>query len=93
MGSNGMNSHIREERFAELLALPAGWDSYGARKIDPLAIAAARRLLDALPKYIPEPAIAPMSNGGVELEWTRDQWNELAGIIDFHPPDSSPRVK
>lgn len=84
-----MNSHLREKRFAELLALPAGWDSYGARKIDPQAIAAARRFLEALPKY--EPVIVPTNTGGVELEWTMDQWNELVGVIGFDPPN--PRVK
>ena len=58
------------DRLSELLTLPANWDSYGARPIDPKIALAAIRLLgrvmwnDSCP-----PSVVPTNRGGVQLEW------------------------
>jgi len=53
-----------------LLGLPAGWNSYGAPRIDPHAVEAALRLLLATmqPDTLP-PSVVPTVRGGVQLEW------------------------
>jgi hypothetical protein len=66
--------HERIARFGEL---EPDWDSYGAKKISPTAMAKAQDVLQALGKR-PASAIgddvlgvrvAPLPNGGVLLEW------------------------
>lgn len=53
-----------------LLDLPAGWNSYGAPRIDPHAVEAALRLLLATmqPNTL-APSVVPTVRGGVQLEW------------------------
>jgi hypothetical protein len=59
-------------RVCELSSLPANWDSYGARPIDPsCAIAAIRLILSAVHPSIPAPAVVPTNRGGIQLEWHR----------------------
>ena len=54
----------------ELLDLPENWDSYGARRINPTAIAFALQLLfDTMRSDTPSPSVVPTSRGGVQLEW------------------------
>jgi hypothetical protein len=53
------------DKFADL---KHGWDSYGAIPIDIFVIARARTLLDYF-SHIEVTAIAPMSSGGVRIEW------------------------
>ena len=59
-----------EKALDALLALPANWDSYGARVIDP---ARARSLMGLLRKVMrddtPTPQITPFCYGGVLAEW------------------------
>jgi hypothetical protein len=58
------------ERMERLLELPENWDSYGASRIDPRAVAAAVELLDtAMRADTPEPTVVPSPRGGVQLEW------------------------
>jgi hypothetical protein len=57
-------------RLRELLRLGPGWDSYGARPVDPRAVAAALALLAHVMKRAAEaPQIVPTVHGGVQLEW------------------------
>lgn len=54
----------------ETLALPAEWDSYGARRVDLASAASAGQTLclvmrnDTIP-----PTVVPTVHGGVQLEW------------------------
>ena len=53
----------------ELLALDSGWNSYGARRIDPRSVVAAVRLLVKVRWDGPLPSVSPTPQGGVQLEW------------------------
>lgn len=55
--------------FAELLELPENWDSYGAAKVDPRAVAAARRFQEAL--LAAPQSVVPICTGGVQIEMHR----------------------
>ena len=58
------------EKLAHLLDLPEGWDSYGARAVDPrCALAAIRVLAGVMCPGTPAPSIVPTPAGGVQLEW------------------------
>jgi hypothetical protein len=54
----------------ELLSLPADWDSYGARPIDPTtAIFSLQLLSEVMGPNVPAPLVVPTNRGGVQLEW------------------------
>jgi hypothetical protein len=57
-------------RLARIAALENDWDSYGARPISGAVVALVEHLLEvsAQPK-VPEPAVVPTPDGGVQLEW------------------------
>lgn len=56
--------------FADLLALPRGWDSYDAPKIKFAAVRSALDLLVAtLKPQSPGPSVVPTVQGGLQLEW------------------------
>jgi hypothetical protein len=58
------------ERCAELLQLSDNWNSYGARSIDPGAVAAAiDLLLRVMNPSTPSPLVVPTNRGSVNLEW------------------------
>jgi hypothetical protein len=58
------------DRLAQLLRLPANWDSHGARSVAPQAvIAVVRALLETMPEDVTGPSIVPTVDGGVQLEW------------------------
>jgi hypothetical protein len=65
------------ERLAEIAQLAPDWDSYGAVPPSALAIARSAALLvklhssivEYLGKYIPPNHIAPLADGGIQLEW------------------------
>jgi hypothetical protein len=59
------------EEFADLLSLPANWDSYGAREIDLSCVKFAfEKLLPlAMRPKTPLPSVVPTTRGGVQLEW------------------------
>lgn len=60
----------QEERLAEIAALPANWNSYGAERITPFALEEARRLLAQIPEgELPACAVLPRANGGIDLDW------------------------
>ena len=55
---------------AELLHLPQDWNSYGARPIDPAAVASALQLLlNIMHPDTPLPLFIPTNRGGIHLEW------------------------
>jgi hypothetical protein len=59
-----------EKALGEFLALPANWDSYGARRIDPGAVQAGIQVLyKYVPSGSPPPHVVPTSRGGVQIEW------------------------
>lgn len=57
--------------FEELLALPAGWDTYGAPRIDAHYATLAFDFLAkvAAPRIAEPPAIVPTPHRGVQVEW------------------------
>ena len=61
-------------RAAELVQLPVGWDSYGAKPVSSEAArAAATFLVKAISaaSNIAAPAVVPTVRGGLQLEWHR----------------------
>jgi hypothetical protein len=61
------------KRLNDLLALPADWDSYGARTISvPAATTTLQLLRSVLSVGKPIPAIIPTSYGGIQIEWHRN---------------------
>jgi hypothetical protein len=71
---------VRELR--ALLALPDGWNSYRAARIDPGAILTALELLaQTMTPTTPAPSVVPMSRGGVQLEW-HEQGVDLEVSVD-----------
>jgi hypothetical protein len=60
--------------FAELVTLEPNWDSYGGKAIDKAVVDNAIALLDAmLDPASPVPSIVPLSSGGLQVEWHRQQ--------------------
>jgi hypothetical protein len=54
--------------------LPANWDSYGARAIDPqAALMTARFLCSALREDAALPKLVPTVRGNIQLEWYNDR--------------------
>jgi hypothetical protein len=67
--SSGFVARVR--RVQELAGLPAGWDSYGSNRIQPAAVDGAVRVLRAADSdLLPTPHIAPVSDGGIQIEWS-----------------------
>lgn len=64
--------HDLLSRISQLGDLEEGWDSYGARRVDPEAAAATVEFLfNFLGHNTPQPAVVPTSRGGIQLEWHR----------------------
>lgn len=73
-------------RLQSFMKLERGWDSYDAAPINPLPVMIGIIMQTA-------PAVVPLSNGGVQMEWHRDGWDiELeitpdgCAILDFLAP-------
>ena len=65
-------SHDLVMKISELGELEEGWDSYGARPVDPqCATATAEFVLNFLDRNTPTPAVVPTTRGGIQLEWHR----------------------
>lgn len=62
------------DRLAALISLDEGWDSYKAAPVSRDTAATALGLLVAVMSAVPslELFIAPLSDGGLQIEWTRD---------------------
>ena len=55
---------------ADLLGLPAGWNSYSAKPIEPRNVKRAIELLaELLGPETPPPIVVPTVGGGIQLEW------------------------
>jgi hypothetical protein len=58
---------------SKLGELEEGWDSYGARPVDPnCAVAAVGLLFFLLGPNTPKPYIVPTNRGGLQFEWHRN---------------------
>ena len=56
----------------ELTSLAPGWDSYDSKPVDAgAAMGAVRFLLGSAYADLPAPAIVPIADGGVQIEWHR----------------------
>jgi hypothetical protein len=67
-----------ERRLTELGAFREDWDGYGAERPTSAAIGAARALVMAADDACPGiPFIAPVADGGLQLEWTAADGREL----------------
>lgn len=70
-----------------LAALEHNWDTYGAPPINADILASVERFVTSLYAVIdfPKPTVVPCSNGGVQLEWNRD--NKTLEL-EFESPDT-----
>lgn len=60
------------QHLGDVLALPPNWDSYGSRTPQvPAALEALNFLLRVMGPNTPLPAVVPLSDGGIQLEWHR----------------------
>jgi hypothetical protein len=50
-----------------------GWDGDAAVGIDPVALLSAKRLVRALPDYLPLPEFSPEPDGSISLDWIRSR--------------------
>lgn len=58
-------------RIRELLELEQGWDTYDGEPIDPTTAGYALKLLSRVRTAMtPEPVVVPLSNGGLQFEWS-----------------------
>ena len=74
-------------RLNELLRLPPDWDGYGAEPIDDTtAIRALEFLSEHARTTTPPPSVVPLSDGGIQLEWSRES---IDIEIEFHPDGSA----
>jgi hypothetical protein len=57
-------------KLQRIAALEDNWDTYGSRPIPPTVVARMLDVLDvvAFPR-MPEPAVVPTPEGGIQLEW------------------------
>ena len=59
-----------EAEIAKLVTLPRGWDGYDGFPVQPGVAERTRRLLKAIMGYTSIiPAVVPLSDGGLQLEW------------------------
>lgn len=70
----------------ELTALAAGWDSYRARPVEAsAAVGVAMFLHDHSYHDLAAPQVVPMTDGGVQLEWHRDDVDFEISFSDDDP--------
>jgi hypothetical protein len=81
---------LAAERLGVLLALDKGWDSYGAAPVDEATAGRVLSLLDAIMSgmsgEVAPPFIAPLSDGGLQVEWATKQ-RDVGFIVK---PDDEP---
>ena len=79
------------ERLEYLASLEPNWDGYGSMVIAVAAVSRCTRLLIAIDRHIyseaGDPFLAPMADGGIELEWDCICGKELMVVI---PPEGTP---
>jgi len=63
-----------ESRFAELLALPSGWDGYNGRQLSQDCYSFALNILNRLCREdVPAPSLVPGGDGTLQMEWHLNQ--------------------
>jgi hypothetical protein len=63
--------HEVVDRIKELLELKQGWDTYDGQPVDPSTAVYALKLLSRVRTAMtPEPTVVPLSNGGLQFEWS-----------------------
>jgi hypothetical protein len=78
---------LAAERLSGLLALDKGWDSYGAAPVDEATAGLVLLLLDVIMSgEVAPPFIAPLSDGGLQVEWATKQ-RDVGFIVK---PDDEP---
>jgi len=64
------------KRLAELCALPQGWDGHNGKPANHDAVMFAANIIVGLMRpRVPMPSIMPLSYGGVQIEWHRNNWD------------------
>jgi hypothetical protein len=59
-----------EETLRGFATLPEGWDSYGAKSIEPHVVDAAIELLRRIVQHNTlKPSVVPTNCGGIQIEW------------------------
>ena len=73
--------------FSEIQCLPENWDSYGAPVVKNELVQKALYLLGlVMEQNSPVPAVVPLSDGGVQLEWHRRKQDlEIVFTADRQP--------
>ncbi|MGH9837473.1 MAG: hypothetical protein ACREEM_01670 [Blastocatellia bacterium] len=84
MPENGFELSSMFDKLKELFELPDNWDGYGSPAIQPAVKETASDLANTLHKAgAPLPHIAPVSGGGIQLEWhKKDRELELEILPD-----------
>ena len=57
------------ERLGQYLSYGENWNGYGENPITGQAVARTMSLLTKVAMDGPEPAVVPMSDGGIQIEW------------------------
>lgn len=76
--------------FANLAALPEGWDAEVGRKIERATINRALAAIDQLlPMGAPAPSVVPLQSAGLQIEWHRNQRDleiefDPSGTVEFY---------
>ena len=77
-----LSSHPEvRDRIEYLCGLEPNWDGYGAEVISDSALNTCRQLLGAVSSTQEKPFIAPMADGGIQLDWEFDSGTELMVVI------------
>lgn len=73
-------------RISSLTALARGWDSYDGTPVEAgLAMQAVEFLLNVALFHVPPPAIVPLSDGGLQLEWHEGGVDLEISFSEFEP--------
>ena len=74
--------HALEDRFNELTSLPLGWDGYAGQPVAFTCATFAAQLLERLcDPGEPPPALVPGSDGTLQIEWHRDQYDIEVDVL------------
>lgn len=80
-------------RFAELMAMQAGWFDGDGVAVDRAVLGRAQLLLDQLVKRdVPRPRVFPTLEGGVQLEWSHGQYETSVTVQPAEAPVSAMTV-
>ena len=70
------------DRFDELTSLPRGWDGYAGRPVSFTCAQFAANLIERLyVKGVPAPQLVPGSDGTVQIEWHRNQFDVEIDVL------------